>query len=221
MAPDQATAEIVRRHEAGQKLTPVEYGKLGAWKARLKGVFARKPMAAATPGAVTAAAQPGEAQSDSAGPAPVDPDLVRRTTEAILKTCDSIARTWIVSEAKKAGADEATSRTFDMAAALQPGPKDLMVQTSPEVLIALGVNSGNYPIAAFLTGLTVWSGSLLVAVKKLRTMAEERNVKELLEHRRIVKEDQQQPQQTMPGPGPVMPVPPRPPGAPPLVTAAQ
>lgn len=92
----------------------------------------------------------------------------------MLKTCDGIARTWLEGEARKAGADTVTAKSFGEAAALQSGPRELMVETSPEVLAALGVDASNYPMAAFLSGLGVWSGSLLLAVSRLRQLQAER-----------------------------------------------
>jgi len=184
VAPDPATAELLKKHASGEKLTPQDYGKLGAWKAKLKNVFAGKSAVAAPGAAVTAVSAaplaplaPGQAPIGGPGVAPADPDLVRRTTAAILQTCDGVACTWIVAEARKAGADELTARAFEKAAALQPGPRDLMVQTSPELLTALGVHANNYPVTAFLTGMGVWAGSLMVAVNKLKAMQEERKEK--------------------------------------------
>lgn len=186
VAPDAELAAILDRHSRKEKLTEREYGRLGAWKAKLLSRqpgrprnapgLTSAPAPATTPSSGPTVAGPGPMVAPMQAPAvgvavaPVDPELIRRTTAAILQTCDGIARTWIVSEARKAGADEVSARAFDQAAALQAGPKDLMVQTSPEVLAALGVNAGNYPVAAFLTGAGIWSGSLLLAVNKLRAM---------------------------------------------------
>ncbi len=172
MAPDATVAALLSKHGAGEKLSQAEYGKLGAWKAKLKTLFSDKAEEPAGPSSHLA-----QTQDDSPRPPSVDPVLVRRTTQAILATCDSIARSWIVAEARKAGADDATCLTFDKAAALQPGPRDLMIQTSPEVLEALGLDASNYPIAAFVTGAGIWGGSILVAVNRLRelTLTQARN----------------------------------------------
>lgn len=186
ISPDPDLARIIEKHARGEKLQPTEYGRLGAWKARVKGAPMGRPTTKPAPGPAPALVAPGPVTPGQAQPTPgglpgapaIDPDLVRRTTESILKTCDGIARTWIANEARKAGADDTTARTFESAAALQSGPKDLMVQTSPEVLASLGVDSSNYPVAAFLTGLSIWSGSLLMAVGQLRSMQEQRKAKE-------------------------------------------
>jgi len=186
VAPDPLTADLLKKHAAGEKLTPADYGKLGAWKAKLKSLVTGggRPPVPATAAASSSPALPppgtgpvvasNPAPDGSAGSAPVDPDLVRRTTAAILTTCEGIACSWIVTEARKAGADEITARQFERAAALQQGPRELMIQTSPEVLASMGVNAGNYPVTAFLTGMGVWAGSLMVAVNKLKAMQEER-----------------------------------------------
>lgn len=80
----------------------------------------------------------------------------------------------IGNAARQAGADPATQKQFEEAAALQSGPRDLMVSTSPEVIAALGVDAANYPIAAFLSGLGIWAGSLGVAMAKLNALAKDR-----------------------------------------------
>ncbi len=164
VSPDEITAGLLAKHGAGEKLSQSEYGKLGAWKARLKSVFSDKTEPAGPSSHLAQTPEPGPGAED------LDPALIRRTTAAVLSTCDGIARSWIVAEARKAGADDATAQTFDAAARLQAGPRDLMIQTSPEVAAALGLDAGTYPIAAFVTGLGIWSGSILVAVNRLREM---------------------------------------------------
>lgn len=186
LAPDPALAEILRKHAAGTRLTPQEYGRLGAWKARASGLPIGRPKKSGAPPGSSAPAPallprldpgamaPGPAEIAGAPTPAVDPDLVRRTTAAILSTCDQAAKALIGNAARQAGADATTQKQFEEAAALQSGPRDLMVQTSPEVIASLGIDASNYPVAAFLSGLGIWAGSLGIAMAKLNTMAKER-----------------------------------------------
>jgi len=228
VSPDPVTADLLAKHSAGQKLTPAEYGKLGAFKARLKAVFGGKgsPAGAAAgpaqPGAGSgnpprvAAVAPGQASPDGLPAVPADPRVVQRTTESILKALDGIARRKIVTEARKAGADDRTAARFDSAAGIPVAARDMMVETSPEVVAALGLDPKSYPIATFLGGLGLWTTNLWLCVDELRA----------LRPAQPKPEPQPAPAKPFPGPvvipaGPALPVPARPPGMPPEVTAAK
>ena len=182
VAPDPITADLLAKHSAGQKLTPSEYGKLGAFKAKLKAVFGGK---GGPPGPGTQPAQPtaglghppgvgplapGETSPDGLPAVPPDPRVVQRTTDAIIKAVDGIARRKIVTEARKAGADDKTANRFDSAAGVPVAAKDMMVETSPDVVAALGLDPKNYPIATFVGGLGLWATNLWLCVDELRAL---------------------------------------------------
>jgi hypothetical protein len=120
----------------------------------------------------------GPAPGDGLVAPPVDPELVRRTTAAVLTTLDNVAQHWVGAEAAKAGADDKRIAMWQRQAALPPGPKELMVQTSPEVLAALGVNAANYPLAAFGTGLATWGAALMLVLGELKQLQRERAIEE-------------------------------------------
>lgn len=178
--PSQELAELLRRKASGEKLTPREYGKLGGY------YRGRKPAAVAPsmPGpsraellAASGAVDRPEAAIDLPAPPPVDPELVRRTTEAILKAVDGVACRWIESEALKAGADQKSADLITDQARLQDGQRAIMVETSPVLIDSLGVNSANYPIAAFFVGLVTWLLGVFGAIVGLRKIQKEQHAR--------------------------------------------
>ena len=210
VTPDATTAAILAKHSAGEKLSPSEYGKLGAFKAGLKKLWG---------GGKTAEPQ---AKSDSPGNGavvasggvvaqPLDPRLVQRTTEAILRSADTIARRYVVNEALKAGADAKAAARFDSAAALPTGPKELMVETSPEVIAALGLDPRTYPIAAFVGALGIWGTNIWLAVDELKRLQKQNVVEKVVADRLVDRGVVTQPK--------VLPKPATPAGAPPNVQA--
>lgn len=169
-APDPVTAEILRKHAAGEKLSASERGKLGAYRAKISTKPNGRPPKAPVANVDAQTAGQGSPPANGPGAPCVDPDLIRRTTQAILQTCDQIAQRYVSGEAGKAGADKAMQAEFARAAALPDGPRELMVQTSPEVCASVGLDSGNYPVAAFLTGLSIWSANLFLVVNRLEKL---------------------------------------------------
>ncbi len=102
----------------------------------------------------------------------------------MLKTLDGIAQRWIAGEGIKIGASPDNVKRLVEAAALPHGPRDLMVQTSPEVLASMGVDARNYPVAAFCTGLGTWAASLGLVVASLRSLGNQRAKQQEAETRR-------------------------------------
>jgi hypothetical protein len=179
ISPDPLTAELLAKRSAGEKLSPSEYGKLGAFASKVKTIFAGKADRNAQsnqPGAVNgntaglAASPPAQAPDNGLPVVHADPRLVQRTTAAVLTSADTIAQRYVSREARKAGADDKTVNRFVAAAALPAPTKDLMVETSPEVLAALGVDPRHYPIAVFLGGLGLWGTNLWLCVDELKAL---------------------------------------------------
>jgi len=185
VAPDALTADLLAKHSAGEKLSPSEYGKLGAWKARLKAVFGGKSDAPGGPGnGKPASGQPArmgavgatEAPADGLAPVSVDPGLVERTTAAILNRCDAFTRRWIESEARKAGATGTTLDRFRSAAGLPPADRQLIVDLSPDIWTELGIDPRQFPLWIAGAVLIAHAGTLWLTVDELRGMQAERRV---------------------------------------------
>ena len=184
LTPDPVTADLLAKHSAGEKLTQSEYGKLGAFKSRLGRLFGGTPGAAAKPPAKPAGNALGldplasaETSGDGLGAVAPDPRLVQRTTAALLKSPDNIARRYVARHARRAGADDKTLARFDSAAALPPATQELMVETSPDVLAALGMDPSNYPLTVFCGALGLWGTNIWLCVDELKKMQEERKPK--------------------------------------------
>jgi len=177
---DPVTAELLRKHAAGQPLTPQESGKVGSIKAKLNKMFGKgNPVpgpAAPGPGqpAAVASVAPGQTSDGGLAVPAVDSDIVKRTTAAVLGSCDQVAQRYIAREARKVAADDRTTNRFIAAAAL-PGPtKDMMVETSPDVLAALGLDPKTYPLTVFVGSLGLWASNLWLCVDELKSMHAER-----------------------------------------------
>ena len=177
VAPDPVTAELLAKHSAGEKLTQQQYGKVGAWKARLRSIFSGKGNGASgsaqpapAPGnpAPVAALAPDEAPGDGLAPVPIDAALARRTTAIVLARCDSIAIRYVGNAARDAGVTGETLVRLERAAALSKDDKALMVDISPDVFTALGLNPRHFPVALFLGTFGAWMADLWLAVQEIK-----------------------------------------------------
>ena len=151
---DPVTAEILRKHQAGQKLTPREGGLLGVLKKKLKGAGARpaNPFAPApAPGSAAPAATP-PAPGEGVPPTPPDPDLVRRTTASIIDSINEIGARKLVSAAKAVKANPETVGRMARAQVYGENRRTLIVNTSPEAAAAMGITDGKYFALAVFWG---------------------------------------------------------------------
>ncbi len=222
VTPDPLTAALLAKHSAGERLSPREYGKLGAFAKRVKGwLGATGPAPAPAPAPVESgtlarvvpvAGLP--APVDSLDNPPFDPGIVKRTTAAILGSGNTFACRLVTREARKAGADQAQMDRFARSASLPEDTKALMVDVSPDVLAAMGIDPSNYPLAVFFGGLGLWASNVWLCVDELRAMQKERNGH---------KDTKPAPAAAVPvpalAPGTALPDPPQPPGSPPVTFA--
>ena len=185
---DKLVEDLLAKRARGDKLTPAEHGKLGAWSAKsgkkLPGrpkvvpsdSMANVPSAGPTMGI---AASEHEIARLEAG----DPSFIRDTTAAVLGAMESVGVGVLDSEARKAGADAATAKKISGRGYIPEASKRLMIESSPSVLASMGVNPAHYPAAAFAAGLATYLGAIGLAVKELRDMRREFEAKQLAEHR--------------------------------------
>ncbi len=179
LAPDPLTAELVAKHAAGEKLTQQQYGKVGAWKAKLRTLFSGKgngdvgPAQSAPPpghAAPVATVAPAETSGDGLVAVPIDAALARRTTAAVLARCDSIAIRYVGNAARQVGATGETLARLERAAALSKDDKTLMIEISPDVFAALGINPRHFPVAVFLGTFGAWATDLWLAVHEIKNL---------------------------------------------------
>ena len=186
LTPDPATAQLLEKFNAGEKLSAQEYGKVGAWaslKRRLEGVFHGKGQQNGGPsksGPATGNAPALAAVATAQGPGdtldaePVDAGLVQRTTGAVLTRCESIARRIVSNAAREADAPPEMVARFDRAASLPKDDRALMVELSPDVAAAFGLNPRHYPIGIFLGTFGLWATDIWMAVQELKAMKEKK-----------------------------------------------
>lgn len=169
--PSPELAQLIARKARGEKLTSSEYGKLG-------GYYRKRPTAALAPQGpgpsrvdllrASGAVDRPEAPMDLPSAPPVDPQLVKDTTAAILSAVDGVTCRWFETEAKKLGADPESTALMVAEVKLQDAQRSIMVETSPVVIQSLGIDSSNYPLAAFFVGLITWLLGIFGGIAGLR-----------------------------------------------------
>ena len=135
IAPDALTATILAKHSAGEKLTPQECGKLGAWKRKANndpvGRGNRRIVPGAQPlgptpaagGSAVAGLAPDQGAGDGLPVPPADPLLVSRTVGVVLARMDQATQTWVKKSVAAVGGNEDLAREYCAQAAL-PLPED-------------------------------------------------------------------------------------------------
>lgn len=182
VAPDPVTADLLARHSAGEKLTQPEYGKVGAWKARLKAIWngtgkngpavgPDQPEAVPGHAPVVAPLAPAEAPDGGLAPVPIDAALARRTTAVVLTRCESIAVRYVGNAARKVGAKSEDVARLERAAALSKDDKALMVDLAPDVCTSMGLNPRHFPVAVFFGTFGAWATDLWLAVEEIKASA--------------------------------------------------
>lgn len=183
VAPDQVTAQLLAKHSAGEKLSSAEYGKLGAWKARLKGLFGGKGGAPGQPdlarpgeslGVDPLAA--GEASADGLPVVPPDPTLCETVASAALDGLDAWQGNRIESAARLAfPGDEKKVARYVARASFSAGPRKTLVSLSPAIAAELGVDPQESPVLIGVGLISLHLFNVQCLVEELR---EERRLKD-------------------------------------------
>lgn len=185
--PDPLTAELLAKHAAGEKLTAPEYGKVGAWKLKLKRLFGGgagasaepakpRPAVGPSPRLVSLAPRPASTEGATAGdgdlgPVPVDAALVQRTAGALLSRLDSIAVRYVGNAARRVGAEGTTLARLELAARLSKDDRALIVDLSPDVVQGMGLDPRHFPLTIVLGTLGLWGTDLWLAVQEIKALA--------------------------------------------------
>jgi hypothetical protein len=183
VAADPETASLLAKRSSGEKLTQSEYGKLGAFAARIKNLFASK--AVGNPGPSQPSLAIGEpagldtlapAQTPGGGLAPVEFDsgIVKRTTAALLNRCEAIGCRVITNAAREAGAADNLVARFDSKARLSKDDRELMVELSPDVARELGIDMRQCASVVFFGTLGLYVTDLWLLVNELKKMKEQK-----------------------------------------------
>ena len=180
VSPDPVTADILRRHAAGQKLTPSEGGKLGAFKRKLKsalGVGAPErvepnPFSASAVRIPVASVASAETSLGGLPPVPVDAGFARRTALVTLNKFDAVTSAWITREARSANITGNTLADLTSKASLAGDDKNLIADLAPDICAELGVDPRKSPLIVAGAVLAAHGASLLMAVMEIREMKE-------------------------------------------------
>ncbi len=165
---------------AGEKLTPSEGGKLGAWKRKLKsavglGAPERPEPNPFSPSAVripVAAVAPPEASAGGLPAVPVDSGFARRTAIVTLNKIDGVTTRWITREARAAGIEGNALADLTSKASLANDDKQLIGDLAPDICAELGVDPRKSPLIVAGAVLAAHSASLLMAVMEIRDLKE-------------------------------------------------
>jgi hypothetical protein len=188
VAPDPQTAELLAKHSAGEKLTPQQYGKVGAFAAQLKrlnpfgkvGAAGGPVQPGAAPGnpAAVAAIPPGQTSPDGLELVPVDASIARRTASAIINRIDPLCVNWLTREAKAAGATDKTLDRFRTAAGFSVDDKKLLTDLAPDICSELGINPRKFALWTALGVVGMHGVNLWLCVDELRTIRKEQATKD-------------------------------------------
>jgi hypothetical protein len=186
VTPDAATAELLERRAAGEKLSQAEYGRLGAFARWLKDPFGKSRPAAQPAGA---GSQPGnaaavasvsqtQAPDNSLESVEVDDGICQRTTAAILRRAD----TAVVGKVERSVNATADACKFDdskrekalarmrRACALSNDDQKLIVDLSPDVCRELGINPRQFAVGTVVTVLGLHAFTIWEALDEMKEM---------------------------------------------------
>lgn len=171
---DPVVADLLRRKAGGEKLSPQENGKLGAWKSRQ----GRAPASAAIPeqappsagGVAPASGAPPEAEVGAVVYSPADADLVRGTVKAMLGKINAVGQRHLLAAAKAAGADAASLARFSSAEVVSAEDAQVLSETALLVASGIGVDPKNVPMAAFFGTLAACGLNFYQAIAELKEL---------------------------------------------------
>jgi hypothetical protein len=190
VAPDPKTAELLEKRAAGHKLTPGEYGTLGAFARWLKnglgkGGAAAQPAGTASPAGkspAVAAVAPGQAPADSLEPVEIDDGLCQRTAAALLTRADTAIVGKVDREARATcdalklidAEREKILTRFRRSSGLSAGDQRLIVDLSPDVCRELGIDPRQFALwtVGGVLGLHAWN--IWQAIDELKELRRER-----------------------------------------------
>jgi hypothetical protein len=178
---DEATAALLARHSAGEKLTPKEYGTIGSWVSKLKrswpfgkdGAAPGQTSGASGDAALVATGAQGQTPDDRLAPVPVNPGLVTRTTGSILTRIDLFTQGYVERHAVAAGATGKTLDRFRDSACLAPADRKLLAELSPDVCAELGISPRALALGAVSLIFLFHGANLWSAVQELKEMRQQ------------------------------------------------
>lgn len=171
---DEEIRGLIERRRNGDKLSPTENGKLGAYAARTGTKLPGRPkaVAAAAAGVDTGAGQP---VSPVVGPMPeVVSDSCKATCAALLQAGDELKVLMVGSRISRLGFLTASQeKEFVERAKMPAATKTVLVESSPAVVASLNIPPEKFPIGAFCSVLAIEGARFGMLMKELRELAKE------------------------------------------------
>ncbi len=184
VTPDPVTAEILRKHTAGEKLTAREGGLLGVWKRKLKGAVGmgtperprENPFAPTAVPIRVGTIPPSETPDLGLNPVDVDAGFARRTAIVGLNKCDTVTKAWLTRKARAAGAEGNELSDLVAAGGFSGDDKQLLGDLAPDICAELGINPRKSPLIVAGAIVAAHATSIALAVMRLNELTEKKVV---------------------------------------------
>lgn len=165
---------LIERRRNGDKLSPAENGKLGAYAARTGTKLPGRPKAVA---AVAAGVDTGAGQTVSAPGGPL-PDAVADSCKAVcatlLQAADELKAMTVGAQLSKIGIfSDAEEKAFLERAKMPASTKTVLVESSPAVVASLNIPPEKFPVGAFCSVIAIEGTRFAMLMKELRDLAKE------------------------------------------------
>lgn len=171
---DEEIKGLIDRRRNGDKLTPAENGKLGAYAARTGTKLPGRPkaVAAAAAGMDTG---PGAPVPQAGGPMPdVVSDSCKAVCQTLLQAADELKAMAVGGRIAKLGfLTKDQEREFVDRAKMPQSTKTVLVESSPAVVASLNIPPEKFPIGAFCSVLAIEGARFGMIMKELNELAKE------------------------------------------------
>lgn len=171
---DDEIKGLIDRRRNGDKLSPAENGKLGAYAARTGTKLPGRPksVAASAAGVDSGASQPVPPAS---GQMPdVVSDSCKAVCQTLLQAADELKAMAVGSRISKLGfLTAAEEKEFVERAKMPASTKTVLVESSPAVVASLNIPPEKFPIGAFCSVLAIEGARFTMLMKELSELAKE------------------------------------------------
>lgn len=171
---DAEIRALIDRRRNGDRLSPAENGKLGAYAAKTGTKLPGRPKTVA---AAAAGVDSGASQTvpQAVGPMPdVVADSCKATCAALLQAADELKAMMVSSRISRLGfLTKGEEIAFVERAKMPASTKTVLVESSPAVVASLNIPPEKFPIGAFCSVLTIEGARFGMLMKELSELAKE------------------------------------------------
>lgn len=165
--------ELLARRSRGERLTPSENGKVGAWAAKTGTKLPGRPPKPASAKPVDTGAVPSAAQTVGEVPEVVS-GAVRDTAQVLFEGLDDLKEAMTEARLSKLEfLSEDQKKKFAGMSRMSATGKKVLCDSSPAVLASMGVNLENVPVYAFCSVLATEMGRFGLMLRELNVMAKD------------------------------------------------